>query len=150
MNEGSLRSYQSSKSLPTVREAGRLQRCCSGAGCCQSGFTGFDSAGSRLSTNRCSRGIWLLPLVVGPLLIISSHRADKKKKVWCCRTGAWFRRMKNFHFLLFPCWAKCLGWSWNLFLFSKLVMSNLFPKRTVKELLKSTCVSSLVFCLAGI
>lgn len=60
MNEDSLRSYQSSKSLPAVREVGPWSVSTWSAGCCQSGFTGFESAGS-LFTNRHHRGIWNSP-----------------------------------------------------------------------------------------
>lgn len=111
MNEGSLRSYQSSKSLATAWEAGHSQRCSGGggAGCCQSGFTGFDSAGSPLSTNHCRRSVWLLPLVVGPLVIIILQAGGWKSLPLY---GGSIKKTPR-SLSVSPRWAKGLGCSWN-------------------------------------
>lgn len=90
MNEGSPRSYQSSKSVPTATvgralECEQLERCSGGTGCCRSGFMGFESAWSPLSTNQRHGAIWLLPLVVGSPLIISLRRQH------LCETPVWLR-----------------------------------------------------------
>lgn len=76
MNEGYLISNQRSKFVLTGRESWtveceQLERFSSGTECWLNGFMGFITTSSTLSTNRCQGGVWLLPLVVGSLLIIS-------------------------------------------------------------------------------
>lgn len=83
MNECSPRPYQRSQSVPMGTASGtaeceHLERFSSEVGCCQRGFIGFMTASSTLSTNCRHGGIWLLPLVVGSLLIISPQTAS-----WC-------------------------------------------------------------------
>lgn len=89
MNEGSPRPYQRSQSVPMGTESWtveceELERFSSEVGCCQRGFIGFMTASSTLSTNCRHSGIWLLPLVVGSLLIISPQTAS-----WCLNFLDW-------------------------------------------------------------